>query len=96
MPDFHDRFPLGLKPTVNQIDEWSKGENKEHKLTIDQIPVHHHLISIGHTGINLHNDGAHSRSIGGSTSSVGGGNSFSIMPPYQTIAYITFTGAHCD
>jgi hypothetical protein len=38
----------------------------------------------------------HSHSINGYTDSVGGGESFSIMPPYQTIAYIIFTGTNCN
>ncbi|CAF3255051.1 unnamed protein product [Rotaria sp. Silwood2] len=156
VPDFRDRFPLGLNPIGNRVGSWGKGGNKEQTLTIDQMPTHHHSagtlnttdagrhkhtvndpghnhggqtgeftreysiyhndhfgrgdrgaswgmrsvahrhhIPVGGTGITLDNDGTHLHSIGGSTDSVGRGNSFSIMPPYQTIAYIIFTGADC-
>ncbi len=156
VPDFRDRFPLGINSIGSGIDSWKNGGNKEQRLTIDQMPTHYHgvgtlhtanagththhvhdpghnhggyteeareyffvnsnvwggavsrfddplrgsvphrhVIPVGHTGITLNHDGTHSHSIGGSTNSVGGGNSFSIMPPYQTIAYIIFTGANC-
>jgi microcystin-dependent protein len=152
VPDFRDRFPLGLNPIKSRADFWKKGGNEEQTLTIDQMPAHHHKagtldttdagthkhtvydpghshggwteesdaavphnykadgnhgrsfaassshkhrIPWGLTGITLNNDGTHSHSIKGSTDSVGNGKSFSIMPPYQTIAYIIFTGANC-
>jgi microcystin-dependent protein len=158
VPDFRDRFPLGLNPIRSPGDSWEKGGNKEQILTIDQMPIHHHsagtlnttntgthahtvndpghnhagythhgdafvshlsgighavpgyiyaiyngghhkthkhVIPVGKTGITLDNDGTHSHSIEGSTGSTGHGNSFSIIPPYQTIAYIIFTGANC-
>ncbi|CAM4835168.1 unnamed protein product [Rotaria magnacalcarata] len=155
VPDFRDRFPLGLNPTTSQVEGWGKGGNKEQTLTIDQIPTHQHsvgtlvttnagththsvygpghnhggsteqtsfiitggrygynhsagrgnvgtwhkyhqhVIPMGQTGITLGYDGTHSHSINGLTDSVGGGKSFSIMPPYQTIAYIIFTGENC-
>jgi microcystin-dependent protein len=154
VPDFRDRFPLGVNSIGSGIDSWKKGGNKEQRLTIDQMPTHYHgvgtlhtanagththhvhdpghnhegytghddrptlhqgngraanaiehytnyldhhrhSIPIGHTGISLNHDGTHSHSIGGSTNSVDDGNSFGIMPPYQTIAYIIFTAANC-
>lgn len=58
----------------------------------DDSARHTHTISTGKTGISLSTDGAHSHTIGGSTSSTGGGQSFNILPPYQPIHYIMFTG----
>jgi microcystin-dependent protein len=67
----------------------------DYNYNFDHTAAHQHVIPVGKTGITLDNDGTHSHSIQGSTGSVGSGNSFSIMPPYQTIAYIIFTGANC-
>ncbi|CAF1047107.1 unnamed protein product [Adineta steineri] len=151
VPDFRDRFPLGLNQIESRVHAWKKGGDKEQTLTIDQIPAHYHsagslntnnagthkhtindpghnhggktglsrgsygghewkntrsgtfdsrnnhshAIPFGKTGIWLSDDGKHTHSIEGKTDSVGGGKSLSIMPPYQTIAYIIFTGATC-
>ncbi|CAF3834265.1 unnamed protein product [Rotaria sp. Silwood1] len=157
LPDFRGRFPLGHNQIGTYITSWKSGGNKNHTLTIDQIPIHHHSagtlqttyqgththmvydpghnhggktgtheltrrgrdpfnvrdtydfigtnfddkynhqhdIPTGKTGIIINDNGSHSHLIHGSTTSAGGGNSFSIMPPYQTIAYIIFAGANC-
>ncbi|CAF3394079.1 unnamed protein product [Rotaria sp. Silwood2] len=58
----------------------------------DDLYFHQHVIPMGKTGITLNNGGTYSHSIEGSTGSISGGNSFSIMPPYQTINYIIYTG----
>jgi microcystin-dependent protein len=54
--------------------------------------MHAHTIPNGQTGISIEAEGSHSHSIDGSTASTGSGKPFSIMPPYQTIHYIIFTG----
>jgi microcystin-dependent protein len=76
---------------------WVSNDDRgfSHALGGGNNDVHSHKIPHGYTGISLNNDGTHSHSIQGSTGSAGSGNSFSIMPPYQTIAYIIFTGASC-
>lgn len=53
---------------------------------------HAHTIPIGKTDISILNDGTHSHSICGITGSAGNGQSFSIMPPYQTVDFIIYTG----
>ena len=58
----------------------------------DDRHSHAHTIPTGWTGIWLSQDGAHSHPVVGSTAQTGSGQSFSIMPPYQTISYIIFTG----
>ncbi|CAF2895915.1 unnamed protein product [Rotaria sp. Silwood2] len=58
----------------------------------DDWATHEHVIPVGTTGIWLSNNGNHSHLIRGSTASTGGGQPFSIMPPYESIDYIIFTG----
>jgi microcystin-dependent protein len=53
---------------------------------------HAHTIPIGRAGISILNGGTHSHSISGLTGSAGNGKSFSIMPPYQTVDFIIYTG----
>ncbi|CAF3993261.1 unnamed protein product [Rotaria sp. Silwood1] len=58
----------------------------------DDWATHAHTIPTGQTGIWLSADGTHSHSIDGSTESIGRGQPFSLIPPYQAIEYIIFTG----
>jgi hypothetical protein len=53
---------------------------------------HSHTIQTDRTHISIQSAGAHHHSIDGITGSQGSGNPFSIMPPYQAIDYIIFTG----
>ena len=66
-----------------------KGNGRGH---FDDGNSHAHSIPTGRTGISLSHDGAHSHSVTGSTAQTGSGQSFSIMPPHQTMDYIIFTG----
>ncbi|CAF3284192.1 unnamed protein product [Rotaria socialis] len=58
----------------------------------DDGNVHSHTIPTGHTGISILAGGLHGHSISGSTDYAGYGQSFSIMPPYQTVDFIIYTG----
>ncbi|UJR24288.1 hypothetical protein I4U23_027255 [Adineta vaga] len=53
---------------------------------------HVHTIPTGRTGISILTGGIHNHTINGLTDYVGGGKSFSIMPPYQTVDFIIYTG----
>lgn len=53
--------------------------------------THQHNINSGTTSITIQNNGGHTHTITGSTGSAGSGQSFNIMPPYQTVHYIIRT-----
>ncbi|CAF2660240.1 unnamed protein product [Rotaria sp. Silwood2] len=58
----------------------------------DDWAVHTYTIPMGTTEIWLSADGSHSHLIDDSISSTGTGEPLSIIPPYQSIHYIIFTG----
>ncbi|CAF5036665.1 unnamed protein product, partial [Rotaria magnacalcarata] len=68
VPDFRDRFPLGLNPTTSQVEGWGKGGNKEQTLTIDQIPTHQHSVGT----LVTTNAGTHTHSVYGPGHNHGG------------------------
>lgn len=51
---------------------------------------HSHSIPMGRTGISIDYAGDHTHTLTGQTGFVGLGNSFSLMPPYQTVNYIIY------
>ncbi|CAF1497380.1 unnamed protein product [Adineta steineri] len=58
----------------------------------DDRGSHVHGIPTGLTGISILSGGIHNHTISGLTDNAGQGKSFSIMPPYQTIDFIIYTG----
>ncbi|CAF3857523.1 unnamed protein product [Rotaria sp. Silwood1] len=86
----------------SQHQSYRRSTSPFHKLHRDQradndgdrndLHFRQYVIPMRRTKITLNDDGTYSYSIEGSTGSIGGGNSSGIMPPYQTINYIIFTG----
>ena len=50
--------------------------------------THSHIIPIGATSISILSGGSHTHTVQGSTGVQGATQSFSIMPPYQTVHYV--------
>jgi len=86
-PDLRDRFILG-KSDKSKIG--NTGGEKNHTLTIDEIPAHTHTVSNvptydRHCGNSSSCAGYKGRQT---TSSTGGGKAHNNMPPYYVLAYI--------
>lgn len=96
LPDATDRFILGAGPDYSLA---TKGGEKEHKLTIDEMPSHNHGYG-GTTGIGSPDDWGNSTSVGVGNSyirgsqivSQGGYKSHNNMPPYIQLKYIIYSG----
>ncbi|CAF1503619.1 unnamed protein product [Adineta steineri] len=58
----------------------------------DDRSSHVHGIPTSLSGISILSGGIHNHTISGLTDNAGQGKSFSIMPPYQTIDFIIYTG----
>ena len=72
----------------------STGGEAEHKLTVEEMPSHHHTVvgysesgnNYGDIGANLSYDYHNSvKGWGGTTSNTGGGGAHNNMPPYQAV-----------
>lgn len=88
-PDLRDKFVLGAGNTyaVGAI-----GGEKEHILTIAEMPAHHHTLSGAHIGQEYSADRGSSRNskdaTNPNTTDTGGGLPHNNMPPYFALAYI--------
>ncbi|CAF2102464.1 unnamed protein product [Rotaria magnacalcarata] len=51
---------------------------------------HSHIIPWGYTGITAQSAGDHTHTVHGETGSFGNAETFTVMPPYQTINYIIY------
>lgn len=80
IPDLRGRVPVGLNPSDNDFKTLgSKGGEKAHTLTAQEMPSHNHsaTLTINSGGAHTHsassnNTGAHTHSVSGSAASAGG------------------------
>ena len=88
IPDYRDKFVLGAGGNVDLAET---GGEKEHTLTIDEIPPHIHELYCSGTGSNssslqrVTNNGVWDAN---KTKSTGGGQPHNNMPPYVGTYYI--------
>lgn len=80
-----DGVPVASNPVPGS--KWSLAGVQYHN-----VHLHNHIIPHGYTHLSINSDGLHSHGLEGETSAVGKGQHFSIMPPYQAINYIIYTG----
>ncbi len=80
IPDLRGRVPVGLNPSDNDFKTLgSKGGEKAHTLTVQEMPSHNHsaTLTINSGGAHTHtassnSTGAHTHSVSGSAASAGG------------------------
>lgn len=96
-PDLSGKFIAGYDAGDPDFDMDDTGGEKEHTLTIPEMPAHTHGVTIpkrdlsnaGDTGPDLSTDpSAVPASNTFATSSAGGGDPHNNLPPYYTLAYI--------
>lgn len=94
------RMPIGMNPDDNDLDVvGTYGGNKNHTLTIDEMPEHSHDFDNMQGGgtANSVSDliaavGDVSSQTGHETGLAGGGEAFSIMNPFRVVHFIKYVG----
>lgn len=103
IPDLRGRFVVGqlsddASSKSNFADKGSTGGEKEHLLTVEEMPKHHHLQGSealyneygggAYIGGRTHGDGKIGAYIRQNTSSVGANVAHNNLPPYYVLSYI--------
>ena len=104
--DLRGRFPLGWNPNDTDFNTIGKeGGDKKHRLTIEEMPRHHHIQgsealynnfgggqNVNKWRLQTHHSYENQSVVGANTSSVGGNKPHNNMPPYRIIRFIEFVG----
>lgn len=104
--DLRGRFPLGWDPNDTDFNTVGAiGGEKKHRLTIEEMPEHHHIQgsealynnfgggqNVNKWRLQVHHSYENQSVVGANTSSVGGSHPHNNMPPYKIIRYIEFVG----
>ena len=94
LPNLKSRIPIGLDSNDSDFDTLGKtGGEKEHTLTINEMPSHQHKDAINVGGSQTletvqYLGGQSNAQYYVSTSAVGGGQAHNIMQPYIVMNYI--------
>lgn len=98
VPDLRGRFIVGQLPgdessEGNFANKGATGGEKEHTLTVEEMPSHTHRFSYyghqnGNNKIDHGNDYTLDGWLTGNTGSVGGDQSHNNLPPYYVLSYI--------
>lgn len=88
------RIPIGLDTSDDDFNTIGKaGGEKEHTLTVNEIPSHNHTIRAniqngsGNDVLVIKNNAYYSSAVEMNTSATGGGQAHNNMPPYIVMAF---------
>ena len=92
IPDLRSRVPVGVDASENDFEDLgNQGGEKEHTLTVAEMPSHNHATDRDGGGAAA-GGGSSARALtSGVTGNTGGGEAHNNMQPYVTVNYIIKT-----